>query len=170
METNPVCDRPQRKSVARADAVTRFSSQDVGMTITLPEVGDASAYSPQVVVVVVHRMMRQFIVELLNRDHDSWAVSSVDGLADLDATTLSRADLVIVDTSDFLAVRHHLPAPFSVSRVVVIGPEPDPAYRRASLDGGAGGWLSRDRIAEELCNALRSADARRTRTGRRMRR
>jgi len=129
------------------------------MTITA-DVGNSSRHRTPVVVVVVHRAMRELIVELLNRDNGSWAVSVLDSVSELDQTASLRPDLVIVDTADFTAVRHQLPAHFPVTRLVVIGPEPDPAYRRAALDGGAGGWLSRECVAEELCNALRSALAR----------
>ena len=127
--------------------------------MTPVEVRDGRAGQPSVVVAVPHRGMRELIVELLNRDRDHWAVSEVESLSELDSNALSSPDLVIVDTADFAGCCRQLPANLALARVVVIGPEPDPAYRHAALHCGAGAWLSRERVAEELCDALRSARA-----------
>ena len=127
------------------------------MTVTPAEVCNGRARRAQVVVAVAHRAMRELIVELLNRDQGRWAVSAIDGLSELPDIASPYPDLVIVDTADFAGCCHRLPATFALARVVVIGPEPDPAYRHAALHCGAGAWLSRERVAEELCDALRSA-------------
>ena len=112
-----------------------------------------------VVVAVPHRAMRELIVELLNSDRDHWVVTAVENLSELDGNALSSPYLVIVDTADFVGCCRRLPATFTLGRVVVIGPSPDPAYRHAALHRGAGAWLSRERVADELCDALRSAYA-----------
>ncbi|MCZ7537240.1 MAG: hypothetical protein M5T61_15930 [Acidimicrobiia bacterium] len=39
----------------------------------------------------------------------------------------------------------------------MIGPEPDPAYRRSALAQGAAAWVSRDHLGEELAAAVRTA-------------
>lgn len=127
--------------------------------MTPVEVRDGWPGGPSVIVAVPHRGMRKLIVELLDRDRDHWVVSAVENLSKLDSTALSSTDLVIVDTADFAGCCRRLPATFALDRVVVIGPEPDPAYRHAALHCGAGAWLSRERVAEELCDALRSAKA-----------
>ena len=129
------------------------------MTTTPAEVCNGRGGRPRVVVAVSHRAMREFIVELLNRDRGHWTVSPVDSVADLDDNAASSTDLVIVDTADFAGCCRRLPASLALARVVVIGPEPDPGYRQAAVQCGAGAWLSRDRVAEELCDALRSAHA-----------
>ena len=126
------------------------------MTTTRADVSTVSTRRPHVVLVVAHRAMRALIVELLRRDHACWTVSAIDSVSEIDAAS-SHPDLVVVDTADFATVRRQLPPTFTFARVVVIGPEPDPAYRQAAVHFGAGAWLSRDRIAEELCAALRSA-------------
>ena len=126
------------------------------MTLTPAEACSGRAGRPRVVVAVAHRGMQRLIVELLNRDLDAWVVSAVDSVSDLDHAASPKADLLIVDTGDFPAVRRQLPPNFTLARIVVIGPEPDPAYRLAALRRGAGAWLSRDRVAEDLCGALRS--------------
>ncbi len=124
------------------------------MTTTRTDVCAVSSPRPHVAVVVAHHTMRALIVELLRRDLGSWTVSAIDGVSEIDHVAPPHPDLVIVDTADFDAVRRQLPATLALARVVVIGPEPDPAYREASVHFGAGAWLSRDRIAEELCPAL----------------
>ncbi len=127
------------------------------MTTTRADVCAASTCQPHVVLVVAHRAMRALIVELLQRDHGCWTVSAIGSVSELDDAASSQPDLVIVDTADFATVRRQLPPTFSLARVVVIGPEPDPAYRQAAILFGAGAWLSRDCIADELCATLCSA-------------
>ena len=133
--------------------------------MTPAEVYAVRAGRPHVVVAVAHRAMRSLIVDLLDRDrnrdsgldHGRWVVSAVDSMSELGDAASSHPDLVIVDTADFAGCCCRLPASFALDRVVVIGPEPDPAYRQAALKLGAGGWLSRDCVAEDLCDALCSA-------------
>ena len=157
--TTPDRDLPQRHSVASADARPPIWSQDWGMTMTPVEVGNGWPGRPRVVVAVSHRAMRELIVELLNRDRDHWAVSAVDSVSELDDNSSSFPDLVIVDTAHFAGCCRQLPPTLALARIVVIGPEPDRAYRDAALHYGAGAWLSRECVAEELCDALRSAHA-----------
>ena len=127
--------------------------------MTPVEVCNGRTGRSRVVVAVPHRAMREFIVELLNRDRDHWAVSAVDSVSELDDNPSAHPDLVIVDTADFAGCCRRLPATLALARIVVIGPGPDRAYRDAALHCGAGAWLSRERVAEELCDALRSAHA-----------
>ena len=127
--------------------------------MTPVEVCNGWAGRPRVVVAVPHRAMREFIVELLNRDRDQWAVAAVGSVSELDDNSSSYPDLVIVDIADFAGCCRRLPATLALARIVVIGPEPDRAYRDAALQCGAGAWLSREHVAEELCDALRAAHA-----------
>ena len=112
-----------------------------------------------VVLVVSHGAMRALIVDLLDLDGGHWVVSALDGVAELGDVVSSHPDLVVIDTADFAGCCRRLPASFPLGRVIVIGPEPDPAYRQAALHRGAGAWLSRECVAEELCDALCSAYA-----------
>lgn len=134
------------------------------MTITPAKVCNGCAGRPHVVVVIAHRAMRELTVELLRGDHGRWTVSAVSSASEVD-NDASTSDLVVIDTADLDSVRRLLPATLALARVIVIGPEPDLAYRNAALQCGAGGWLSRDRIAEELCDGVCStlADVRRSR-------
>ncbi|MDQ2826703.1 MAG: hypothetical protein M3Y04_07075 [Actinomycetota bacterium] len=99
--------------------------------------------------------MRSLIVDMLSREHSSWAVSAIDsGPGHRDAVSVPP-DLVIIDAADFSGCSQGPLADFPAGRTVVIGPEPDPSYRRAVLDRGAGAWLSREDLGEELSGALR---------------
>ena len=108
-------------------------------------------------VIVAHRAMRDLIVELLDHDRDDWAVSAAASVSELDHAADRQPNLIIIDTADFAAVRRLLPPTVSLSGIVVIGPEQHPAYRDAALALGAGGWLSRENVAEDLGDTLRSA-------------
>ena len=111
----------------------------------------------RVVVVVAHRGMRALIVDLLARDSGHWMVSTIDSVAELDRQTPNNPDLLVVDTADFDSCCRQLPVHFPIHHVVVIGPEPDLAYRQAALSRGAGAWLSRECVAGELHDCLCSA-------------
>lgn len=100
--------------------------------------------------------MRGLIVDLLKRDGGRWVVSAIDSVSKLSDISPLCPDLVVVDIADFAAVHQQLAAHFAIDRVVVIGPEPDPAYRQAAMSRGTGAWLSRERVGEDLCDALHS--------------
>ena len=129
------------------------------MTTTSAEVRAVSPGQWHVAVAIAHSAMHRLVVDLLDRDHGRWVVSAVDDVSDLGGADSAHPDLVIVDTADFAGCCCRLPASFPLGRVIVIGPEPDPAYRQAALRCGAGAWLSRECVAEELCDALCSAYA-----------
>ena len=98
------------------------------------------------------------IIELLDREHGCWAAEPVrPGVALRAAVASGRPDLVVVDAADFLRCHCADLAGFPRSQVVVIGPEPDAAYRRSALRDGAGAWLPRDAIGEELSSKMRRA-------------
>jgi len=114
--------------------------------------------TPSVIVAVAHRGLRKLIVELLERDHGCWKLDTVTQGADLaDKLAAARPDLVIVDARDFPRCTRELLGSFPSGQVVVIGPEPDPAYEHAARSGGAGAWLSRDRVGEDLSACMRDA-------------
>ena len=127
------------------------------MPTKVAEVCSVPVDPTQVVVAIAHRAMRALIVDLLKCDHGCWTVSAIDGVAGLSAAVTSQPDVVVVDAADFERCCTGLLGSFELARIVVIGPEPDPSYRQAVLDRGAGGWLSREHVAEELIAALRLA-------------
>lgn len=114
--------------------------------------------APSVVVAVGHRALRSLTVELLHRDHACWHVRALTDPSTLAAVIPdTRPDLVIVDAGDFPRCCRDVLGAFPASRVVVIGPEPDPAYEHAARRSGAGAWLSQDRVGEDLSSAMRIA-------------
>ena len=116
------------------------------------------AGSPSVLVAIAHRGLRDLTVELLDREHGCWHARALTDPSQLAANVAAAPpDLVIVDAADFRRCCRELLGTIPASRVVVIGPEPDPAYEHAARRAGAGAWLSRDRVGEELGSALRTA-------------
>jgi DNA-binding NarL/FixJ family response regulator len=112
--------------------------------------------APSVVVAVIHHTMRQLIVELLEQDRAHWRIHALADRRELAALVASAGpDLLVLDDGD-LAWCRALPG-FPPQRVIVIGPEPDPAYERAARRAGAGAWLTRDRLGEDLTGCMRGA-------------
>lgn len=111
---------------------------------------------PRVLVVMEHPAMLRFTRELLERECGCRVATEV-----CTEPALSRAlggltpDLLVIDAADFPTCCFVALAYIPRDRVVVIGPEPDPAYRDAALLNGAGGWLARDDVAEQLGAEMR---------------
>lgn len=112
--------------------------------------------TPSVVLAIVHPALRRLILDLLGRDRARWQVHAVTDRRDLPAiVTAADPDLVVLDDED-LGWCQELPSVFAPQRVIVIGPEPDPAYELAAKGAGAGAWLCRDRVGEDLIPSMRS--------------
>lgn len=114
--------------------------------------------SPTVLVGIRHPVMRRWTIELLGTEHGCWSVAQPrPGELLVDAIERSRPELVVVDSADFPACCRAALDALAPERVIVIGPEPDPAFRHHALSNGAGGWVPRDHIGEELSAAMRAA-------------
>lgn len=74
-----------------------------------------------------------------------------------DAIQRTRPALVIVDSIDFPACCQVALRTLPPECVIVVGPEPDLAYRARALALGAGGWVCRDHVGDELSAAMRAA-------------
>ena len=114
------------------------------------------ASSPTVLVAVAHPMMRRLILDLLDREHGCWTASLLSGELG-DALRTGTPDLVVVDGADFPRCRRDQLSGYPCSRIIVVGPEPDAAYRAAALRDGAGAWVARDDVADRLSAEMRSA-------------
>lgn len=112
--------------------------------------------TPSVVVAVAHPALRRLTLELLEQDTTRWQLHPVTDRGDLAATvTPAGPDLVVLDDED-ISWCCQLHPDFARQHVIVIGPEPDPAYERAARGAGAGAWLCRDRVGEDLIPSMRS--------------
>lgn len=112
--------------------------------------------APSVVVVVAHPTLRRLIVELLERDEACWQLRAVAHQPDLAAAVAAEEpDLVILDAGNFPRCCRDSLHSFPRQHVIVIGPEPDAAYERAARRAGAGAWLPRDRVGEDLTACMR---------------
>lgn len=111
--------------------------------------------NPRVLVAIRHPGMRRFTQELLRREHHSWvAAGTADGELLADSLRRAHPDLLVIDAGEFPACCRALDA-FPRDRVIVVGPEPDAAYRAAVLRHGAGAWIPRERVGEELGPSMR---------------
>ncbi|HEX6236878.1 MAG TPA: hypothetical protein VFZ68_06775 [Acidimicrobiales bacterium] len=114
--------------------------------------------SPAVLVGVRHPVMRRWTIDLLDAEHGCWIVEQPrPGELLAEAIERTRPALVVVDSADFPGCCQAALAAVPHGRVVVVGPEPDAAYRRLALSHGAGGWVCRDHVGEELSTAMRAA-------------
>jgi DNA-binding NarL/FixJ family response regulator len=109
-----------------------------------------------VLVAIRHPAMRRYTCEILERDCACSIVAELDGEEMLaDALARSRPDLVLIDTGEFPRCCTPALATYPTERVIVVGPEPEGDYRTAALTRGAGAWIPRDRLAEELQREVR---------------
>lgn len=113
---------------------------------------------PVVLNAIRHPYMRRWSEELLGTEDGCWTLARTDG-TEMVADTIGRCTpaVVVVDAVDFPACCHTALNSLPPERVIVVGPEPDPAYRSAAVSLGAGGWVSRDHLGEELAAAVRTA-------------
>jgi hypothetical protein len=101
--------------------------------------------------------MRRFTLELLGRDHACWAAEALSDGDIIRAARVRQPDLVILDAATFGACYCDDGCAFPCGRMVVVGPEPDRDYQAVILARGAGGWVARDDVAEQLSPAMRAA-------------
>lgn len=114
--------------------------------------------TPVVLVALRHPVMRRWTEELLASEHGCWNVAQTDGVELLaDAIARIRPDLVVVDDSDFPSCCQAALDRMPPERVMVVGPEPDTAYRALALANGAGGWVCREQVGDDLSSAMRAA-------------
>ncbi len=112
--------------------------------------------TPRVLVAIHHPGMRHLTQELLRREHHCWVASELaDGEPLGHILRRLHPDLLVVDASDFPACCRAAIAAFPPDRVIVIGPEPDHAYESAARRNGAGAWIPREHVGEELGPAMR---------------
>jgi hypothetical protein len=107
-------------------------------------------------VAVAHPAMRRLIVELLEREHGCWEpyVLEHDLASDI---RMLQPDLVVVDSANFpgrCCAEHSV---YPCRRMVIVGREPDAAYRAVAESQGAGGWVAREDVADELSVEMRKA-------------
>jgi DNA-binding NarL/FixJ family response regulator len=111
---------------------------------------------PSVLVAISHPDMRRLTLDVLTREHGCWSAAPLQGEL-RDALERLAPDLAVVDAAAFPACCNESSRSYPSCRVIVVGPEPDPAYREAALRLGAGGWVARDHIADDLTSTMRVA-------------
>lgn len=111
---------------------------------------------PRVLVVMGHPAMLRLTRKVLEREC-ACSVQAEAGTGEALAVAIDRfaPHVVVVDTADFPGCCRSALERIPPDRVIVIGPEPDPAYRVAALDNGAGAWIPRDRVGDDLARETR---------------
>lgn len=110
---------------------------------------------PIVLVALTHPLMCRWTRDLLATQKGCWTtVAREPGEMVVTAMERTYPDVVVVDSLDFPACCRAALDALPPERVIVIGPEPDGAYRKAALAQGAGGWVSRDHLGGDLSTAL----------------
>jgi hypothetical protein len=98
--------------------------------------------------------MRRLIAELLEGDHGCWSTTGTSVAELREAIARHYPDVLIVDDADFPRCCRAEYGAFAAERTIVIGHEPEPAYRAAAFTSGAGGWVVADAIGDELLAQL----------------
>ena len=112
--------------------------------------------NPVVLVALRHPAMRRFARELLERECRCWTpVEAHAGASFREELVAAAPDLLVIDAADFPACCQDPSSGFRRGRVVVVGPEPDPSYRDAARAHGAGAWVPRERVGEDLGREMR---------------
>lgn len=112
---------------------------------------------PRVLLVIAHPTMRRLTRAMLEREFACWIGVEVHmGEALADAVERQHPDLVVLDAGDFPHCCRRTLNLIPPSRMIVIGPEPDESYRSVALGGGAGAWLPRDLVGDQLAAAMRA--------------
>lgn len=112
--------------------------------------------SPRVLVAVAHPVMRRLIVELLEREHGCWEPFVVEHDLARDMRVL-QPDLVVVDSANFPGCCCGEHGVYPCRQMVIVGREPDAACRAFAERQGAGGWVAREDVADELSAEMRKA-------------
>jgi DNA-binding NarL/FixJ family response regulator len=111
---------------------------------------------PVVLVALRHPAMRRFTRELLARECRCWTPVEVRGGGSLRNELAAHApDLLVIDAADFPSCCPASSSGFPPGRVVVLGPEPDRSYRQVAQARGAGAWVPRERVGEDLVRKMR---------------
>ena len=103
-----------------------------------------------------HPVMRRWSRELLEGAGGCWCVDE-PGPGEMVADAIGRTSpaVLVVDDTEFPACCRTAIDAYPPDRVIVIGTEPDSVYRAAAIDAGAGGWVSRDHVGEQLAVLIR---------------
>lgn len=133
-----------------------FADRQIAIEMPVLRHPPVAGPSPVILVAISHPTMKALTAELLERD-GACRVTGVTGDDEELGVAIDRhhPQLVVIDTARFPgscreALRH-----FPAGQMIVIGPEPGHEYRAAALAAGAGAWIARERIGDELVLAVR---------------
>ena len=104
---------------------------------------------------MAHPTMRRYVCDLIEQGCRCWlATSSPEPVQLGHIVATLHPDVVVLESSTFPACCSGTSDVFPVEHVVVVGPYPDDAYRDAALAAGAGAWIPRDGLSNQLIHEL----------------
>ena len=111
---------------------------------------------PRVLLAMRHPTMVRLTRQLIDREFGCWVATEMPDDVPLAAAVDRLApDLVVLDAQDFPRCCRATLGKIAAGNVIVVSPEPDPTYQSAALAAGAGAWISRDHVGDELPAAMR---------------
>jgi DNA-binding NarL/FixJ family response regulator len=104
---------------------------------------------------MTHPTMRRYVCDLIERGCRCWLATTIPEPGPLhDVITNLHPDAIVLEAAQFPQCCPAIGDTFPISHIVVIGPYPDDAYRDAAYAAGAGAWIPRDRLPDELVHEL----------------
>lgn len=147
---HPLRALPSGPAVRARTAPIRSASSRHG------EAGLPGTRTRTVLVAIRHRVVQDLVCETLQQDGSCSTVTPEDGEMLAEALERYAPDLLVVDTGDFPSCCREALRSFPRHRVVVVGPEPEQDYFRSAIGLGAGAWISRDELADDLQSVVRA--------------
>jgi DNA-binding NarL/FixJ family response regulator len=113
----------------------------------------ASPTIPRFLIAMRHPTSRRYVSDLIEQHCRCWiATTSPDGDEVIAALDELRPDALLIEASLLNETATDLGK--RTTHLVVIGPQPDDAYRDIALRAGADAWISRDQLATQLVPAI----------------
>lgn len=108
---------------------------------------------PRFLVAMGHPTTRRYVCDLVEQHCRCWIATASPEPALLAAALDDlRPDALIIEAATLNDAAAALTD--QVTHIVVIGPQPDTAYRDLALEAGADAWVARDRVATDLVAVL----------------
>jgi DNA-binding NarL/FixJ family response regulator len=114
-----------------------------------------------IMVVDDHPLLREGVMQLINRQHDLCARASAASLTEaLSALDRSVPDLMLLDLrlggGDVLEFIKSLRARFTRLRILILSQHDEPLYAERTLRAGANGYVIKEEAPEEVLTAIRA--------------
>jgi DNA-binding NarL/FixJ family response regulator len=123
------------------------------VSMSATPVEHAARTVPRYLVAMSHPTTRRYVCDLIEQHCRCWIATTSP-----EAGPLSNAlddlypDALIIEAATLTQAAPEIGE--RATHIVVIGPQPDPAYSDLAIEAGADAWVARDRLSTELLPAL----------------